>query len=128
MLKEVLIVLIFVAMSASCTTPNDSGTLPSPTPTAEFPFDGSWKGKLFTRFGTCRKVYSFKRVIIRGGQVSGVLYGNQGRYELTGAVRIGGSTEMTLKGGDQVELTGTFETAIAEGRWKSVSTLRRQLK
>ena len=121
MLKEILIVLFFVTMSASCTTPNDNGFLPPPAPTAEFPFDGSWKGELFTHVGTCRKIYSFKRLTVRSGQVFGVLHGNRGRYELTGAVRSGGTAEMTLKGGDQVELTGTFETAKAEGRWKSVT-------
>jgi hypothetical protein len=121
MLKEILIVLIFVTMSVSCTTPNDSGILPPPAPTAEFPFDGNWKGKMFTLVGSCRKIYTFKRATIRSSQISGVIYGNQGKYQLTGAVRSGGTTEMTLKGGDQVELTGTFETAKAEGRWKSVS-------
>ncbi len=89
--------------------------------TAEIPFDGSWKGKLFTRIGNCRKIYSFRRLTVRDGQILGELHGNRGTYKLTGTVKNDGTTEMILTGGTSVELTGTFEIAKAEGRWESES-------
>src|SRR5262249_3798643 len=79
---------------------------------AKGPFDGEWKVIVSTQPGPCLRYYEFP-VTIQDGVLTGMVPGQQGRYEVKGRVLKDG----TFTWGRWGNAKGTLSADKGEGTW-----------